>query len=131
MVGQNRAPMNERSQPAVADVDSGHGWRPKSHGECEMAATSATRGRRVLPIIQCETNLAETAVSTASEGRLQGIPGCSWHHRRHVAPERGDLLDQARAHEPVLDRGHEEDRVDLRCEHTIVVRELHLDVEIA
>ena len=53
------------------------------------------------------------------------------HHRRHVATEAGDLLDQARADVAVGDRGHEEDRVDVRREDPVVVGQLHLGLEVA
>ena len=52
-------------------------------------------------------------------------------HRRDVAAEGRDLLDQARADIAVLDRGHEEDRVDVRRQDAVVVGELHLGLEVA
>ena len=51
-------------------------------------------------------------------------------HRRDVAAELGDLLDQARAHVALLERGHEEDRVDVGREHAVVVGELDLGLEV-
>ena len=61
------------------------------------------------------------------EGRARGRRD----HRRDVAAERGDLLDQARADVAVGDRGHEEDRVDAGREDAVVVGELHLGLEVA
>ena len=46
-------------------------------------------------------------------------------------PNAGDLLDQARADVAVLDRGHEEDGVDVGREDPVVVGELHLGLEVA
>ena len=59
------------------------------------------------------------------------LAGGGRDHARDIATERGDLLDQARAHVAVLERGHEEDAVDPWRELAVVVGELHLDLEVA
>ena len=51
-------------------------------------------------------------------------------HRRHVAPEQGDLLDQAGADVAVLEAGHEEHGVHVRRELVVVVGELQLGLEV-
>src|SRR3954447_2501690 len=53
------------------------------------------------------------------------------NHRRHVAAELRDLLDEARADVRVLQRGHEEHGVDVRRQLLVVVRQLELRVEVA
>ena len=56
---------------------------------------------------------AGRGVSGLGSASREGRGGRRRDHRGHVAAERGDLLDQARADVAVLDRGHEEDRVDV------------------
>ena len=74
---------------------------------------------------------ADRPVSASARASAQGLGGGRRDHRRHVAAEARDLLDQARADVAVLDRGHEEDRVDLGGEDAVVVGELHLGLEVA
>ena len=50
-----------------------------------------------------------------SSAAASGSAGRRRDHRRDVAAEARDLLDQARADVAVLDRGHEEDGVDVRA----------------
>ena len=62
---------------------------------------------------------------------VEGAPGRLRDHPGDVAAERRDLLDEAGTDVAVLDRGHEEDRVDLGRQDAIVVGELHLRLEVA
>ena len=104
-------------QPFTEGLRTGSGRASEAIRICH-AFTACGFGRPPRP--QSRANAAFSA-SAAAAGTM----------RRHVAAERGDLLDQARAHEPVLDRRHEEHQIDLGREHPVVVRELHLRVEVA
>src|SRR3990172_7775731 len=69
-------------------------------------------------------------------GRLYGLAlqpagDGGGHEAAHVAAERGDLLDQARAEIGVLERGHEEDRVHARRQLAVGVGHLQLGLEVA
>ena len=82
-----------------------------------------TRGR--------EYGTRTCAVSALRSASSRAVRGGGRDHRRDVAAEPGDLLDQARADVAVLDRGHEEDRVDVGRQDPVVVGQLHLDLEVA
>ena len=51
--------------------------------------------------------------ATGTDLRPQRSQGRRRDHARTSPPNKGDLLDEAGAHVAVLDRGHEEDRVDV------------------
>ncbi len=65
---------------------------------------------------------------SASRARRRPAAGPS---RSTSPPNSGDLLDQARAEVGVLERGHEEDRVDLGRQLAVVVGQLQLGLEVA
>src|SRR5207253_1276713 len=67
-----------------------------------------------------------TAVSA-----LESVRDGLGHHARDVSAELGDLLAQRRGDIAMLERGHQEDRVDLGGQAPVGVRQLQLELEVA
>src|SRR5450755_3572039 len=73
---------------------------------------------------------ASAGLSHPLNRHAQGDLGRPGHHRPDIAPEAGNLPNQGRADVAMLDRGHEEDRVDLGRQDPVVVGQLHLRLEV-
>ena len=86
-----------------------------------MGVTSWSGGTRFYPSPRRQRRLYGLCIAATARR----------HHLGDIAAEGGDLLDQARAQVGVLERGHEEDGVDLRRELAVGVRHLELGLEVA